>query len=161
MTNEELKKLNRAELLELLLDQVRLNEKLKQDMEAAEKRYTRELEEANAKLETREINIREAGSIAQAALSLNEVFEKADSAAKQYLDNAIAQADLIVKEATELAEKKKAEADSYWNVISQRMERFYQEHAQLREMLDAKVNDAAQRSAEDEKENTDPVGTDC
>jgi len=76
MTGKELKKLSRAELLELLLEQVEENEKLRQKNEELEK-----------KLEDRVIKITEAGSIAEAALKLNNVFEAAEAAAKQYLDS--------------------------------------------------------------------------
>jgi len=76
MTGKELKKLSRAELLELLLEQVEENEKLRQKNEELEKR-----------LEDRVIKITEAGSIAEAALKLNGVFEAAEAAAKQYLDS--------------------------------------------------------------------------
>lgn len=76
MTDKELKKLSRAELLELLLEQVEENEKLCQKNLELEKQ-----------LEDRVIKISEAGSIAEAALTLNGVFEAAEAAAKQYLDS--------------------------------------------------------------------------
>ena len=76
MTDKELKRLSRAELLELLLEQVEENEKLRQKNSELEKQ-----------LEDRVIKISEAGSIAEAALTLNGVFEAAEAAAKQYLDS--------------------------------------------------------------------------
>lgn len=76
MTDRELRKLNRAELLELLLAKSRESERLRA-----------QLKEANEKLANREILIEHAGSIAQAALQLNGVFEAADRAAEQYLEN--------------------------------------------------------------------------
>ena len=76
MTDKELKRLSRAELLELLLEQVEENEKLRQKNSELEKQ-----------LEDRVIKISEAGSIAEAALKLNGVFEAAEAAAKQYLDS--------------------------------------------------------------------------
>lgn len=76
ITERELKKLSRADLLELLLEESRENEQLRA-----------QLEEANQKLASREIELQNAGSIAEAALRLNGVFEAAEQAAQQYLEN--------------------------------------------------------------------------
>ena len=76
MTEKELKKLNRKQLLELLLRQTERVEALEQ-----------ELNETKQKLEDRRITEMEAGSIAEAALKLNKVFEAAEAAAAQYVDN--------------------------------------------------------------------------
>lgn len=76
MTDKELRKLSRAELLEMLLIQTKEVERLK-----------KELEEANLKLENRRILLEKSGSIAEAALALNDVFESAQRAADQYLEN--------------------------------------------------------------------------
>lgn len=74
MTAKELKKLKRSELLEILLARTEEVEKLK-----------KELDEANKKLEDRKIQIENAGSIAEAALKINGIFEAAEQAAKDYL----------------------------------------------------------------------------
>lgn len=76
MTDRELKKLSRADLLELLLEERRENERLRM-----------ELEKANEKLSDRMIQLENVGSIAEAALQLNGVFEAAEEAASQYLEN--------------------------------------------------------------------------
>lgn len=76
MTDKQLKKLTRKDLLQILILQMEENEKLK-----------KELEEAKAELESRKIIANEAGSIAQAALQLNGVFEAAEKAAQDYLKN--------------------------------------------------------------------------
>lgn len=76
MTDAELKKLKRHELLQMLLEQSKTVEAL-----------TAELEEKNKLLEEKDIKIKEAGSIAEAALKLNDVFEAAQKAADQYLYN--------------------------------------------------------------------------
>ncbi len=76
MTDKELKKLNRAELLEILLAQTKEFEELKSQFERLKK-----------KSKDRQIAINEAGSIAEAALKLNGVFEAAQRAANQYLEN--------------------------------------------------------------------------
>ena len=76
MTEKELHKLKRGELLEMMLAQSR-------EIDALRARV-RDLEE---KLADREIRIRESGSIAEAALKLTGIFEAAQAAADQYLEN--------------------------------------------------------------------------
>ena len=73
---KELGKLRRAELLELLLEQTKETERLE-----------KELAVAKEQLRCREIRLHEAGSIAEAALQINGVFEAAQAAAEQYLEN--------------------------------------------------------------------------
>ena len=77
MTEKQLKKLNRRELLELLIVQTRRAEALE-----------KELAEVNQKLSDRRIAIENVGSIAEAALQLSGVFEAAQNASEQYLENA-------------------------------------------------------------------------
>lgn len=76
MTDKDLRRMSRRELLELLLYQMEENERLRN-----------QLNKANKKLKSRSIIIEEAGSIAEAALKLNGVFEAAQEAASQYLEN--------------------------------------------------------------------------
>ena len=76
MTDQELHKLNRKELLELLLDQSRQIDSLRE-----------QLQQAQAQLTSRQLLLNKAGSIAEASLQLNRVFEAAQSAAEQYLEN--------------------------------------------------------------------------
>lgn len=76
MTEKELKKLTRAELLEILIYQTKQITELEQ-----------RLEEAEEALEDRRIRIQNAGSIAEASLELSGIFEAAQRAADQYLEN--------------------------------------------------------------------------
>lgn len=76
MTEKELRRLKRAELLELLIAQTEETEALKA-----------KLEQAEAKLASRELAVEEAGNLAEAALRLNGVFEAAQKTADQYLEN--------------------------------------------------------------------------
>lgn len=76
MTDKELRRLSRAELLEMLLAQVEENEKLKARLDDAERA-----------LEDRRIAVARAGSLAEASLQLNQVFAAADRAARQYVEN--------------------------------------------------------------------------
>lgn len=79
MTQKELKKLSRTQLLEMLLLQTEKAEQLE-----------KELEETKNLLADRKLQYERVGSIAEAALDLNGVFEAAQAAADQYLENAIA-----------------------------------------------------------------------
>lgn len=76
MTDKELRKLKRVELLELLIEQATEIEELR-----------RELEEARQALKNRQVYLQEAGTLAEAALRINEVFAAADRAAQDYLEN--------------------------------------------------------------------------
>ena len=76
LTKKEMKKLRRDELLEMLIEQTKQKDELQQ-----------KLAETEEKLQNREIAIQEAGTLADAALQLNAIFEAADSAASQYLEN--------------------------------------------------------------------------
>lgn len=76
MTEKELKRLNRTELLELLLIQTRETERLQRKLDAMENRLT-----------DWDLMLEKAGDIAHAALEINGVMEAAQAAAQQYLDN--------------------------------------------------------------------------
>ena len=74
MTDKDLRRLSRAELLDILYEQ--------------RKRYEDSLAENQAlrqQLEDRTLRIASAGSIAEAAIQVNGVFEAAQAAADQYL----------------------------------------------------------------------------
>lgn len=75
MTDNELRKMTRAELVELLLTQSKEIRSLR-----------KQLDEAQAQLDDRELKLCKVGSIAEAALQLNGVFEAADAACRQYVE---------------------------------------------------------------------------
>lgn len=76
VTEKELKKLNRYQLLELIILQTEEMEKLR-----------KELEETKAKLEKRQIIMEKVGNIAEASLQLSGIFEAAQMAADVYLES--------------------------------------------------------------------------
>ena len=69
MTEKELRRLSRRELLEMLITRTIENERLTEE------------------LPDRKLIQERAGSMAEAALQLNGVFEAADRAAREYLGN--------------------------------------------------------------------------
>lgn len=78
MTDKQLRKLSRGDLLQLLLEQIKENERLRE-----------QVAELSRQLNERKIVLEKAGSIAEASLMLNGVFEAAQAAVDQYLENII------------------------------------------------------------------------
>ncbi len=97
MTEKELKKLNRYQLLEIIIMQTEELEKI-----------SKELEQTKALLEKQQIAVASAGNIAQASLQLSGVFEAAQTAADLYLNSVkeyTNKADKIIEEANIQAQK--------------------------------------------------------
>lgn len=98
MTDRELKRLSRAELLEMLIAISKENDSLRE-----------QLAETQQKLDDRNIAIEECGTMAEAVLRLNGVFEAAQNACQQYLENLQFRCGA---ESTEEAESEAADAES-------------------------------------------------
>lgn len=132
MTDKEVRRLGRAELLELLAAQTEQCERL-----------TSKLARAEEALASRRIAIENAGSLAEAALALNGVFQSAQEAAEQYLENlrlrsenqeqqlqeaeaqARQRAEQILREAREQAEQIRAEAEEYSRSLHETADRYW------------------------------------
>ena len=164
MTDKELRRLSRSELLEMLIAQTEENQKLQSRLEAAE-----------AQLSDRRIAIDKAGTLAEASMALNGVFEAAEAAAQQYLENiqrlsqqqdaidqklrgeteaecrklrteaeaqaaetmqsAQTQAAQVKQEAEEYSKKLHSEADLYWNLVLDKAEKLLSDQNALREAI--------------------------
>lgn len=101
MTDKELRRLHRSELLEMLISLTEENRRLN-DL----------LEQTRSQLRDRQITIENAGSLAEAALSLSGIFQTADAAAQQYLESVrqlTAQQEETCREILSQAEQKAAE----------------------------------------------------
>lgn len=83
LSDKELQRLKRSELLEILLEQSKENEALTIRLKEERQRIS----ELENQLNSREINIKKAGTIAEASFHLNGVYEAAERAAQQYLEN--------------------------------------------------------------------------
>lgn len=135
MTDRELRKLSRADLLELLLEQLKENEQLRAELEAA-----------RAKLTERKIDIDKAGSIAEASLQLNGVFQAAQDACTQYIEN-IEQLSARQEQAcAQMKRESQAECDrmiadarrqsqAYWDDVSRKVQEVTSSYAELRTIL--------------------------
>ena len=157
VTKNELKKISRADLLEMLIEQSEEVQKLR-----------KKLDEAEAKLSQRELIVNEAGSIAEASLKLNGIFETAQAASQQYLESIRLYSDyqklvcekrekqikedaerymaevkrkseLLEKETkqkcTEMLLKARVESQSYWDDIIKNIEICCSQDPKLRDML--------------------------
>lgn len=126
MTERELKKLNRYQLLELIIIQTEQIETLQE-----------QLQQAQAQIDAQDIRIKEAGSIAEASLQLSGIFEAAQSAADIYLEN---------------VRKQTADADSIREIARQDASRITEEAsekaAQMTEVAKALLEDAQVKSEE-------------
>lgn len=76
MDDKKIRKINKKELLEILLSQAKRIEELEQQLEKTQK-----------KLDSKKITIENSGSLAEASLKLNGIFEIAQATAEQYLLN--------------------------------------------------------------------------
>ena len=134
MTDQELKKLHRSDLLELLIAQEKENEQLRSQILQLKQR-----------LEDRTIALEQAGSIAEASLQINGVFQAAQDAAAQYLENIrrlSGRQEEICRQMEEETRRTGQEqlssaqqaADRYWTEARQRMEEYCAAHAELQKV---------------------------
>ena len=122
MADYNLNKMNRKELLELLLQQINENEALREKLKEAEAKMLSVQQDCERQLAERKIELSKAGSMAEAALRLNKVFIDADLAVQQYHENikrysmnaeamAVSAKDKANREAEAILASAKAEAE--------------------------------------------------
>lgn len=148
MTDKEIRHLGKTELLSILRDQETELEQLRG-----------QILELQSKLKGQAIQMDKCGSIAEASLQVNQVFQAAQAAADQYLANvrekeagAEEAARRMESEAQKRAEAqirdtemrcKQLEAESrkkavaYWTALQVQLDQFYRSHEGLKEMLKA------------------------
>ena len=135
MTDRELRKLGRTDLLEMLLIQKKENDRLRQRLA--------ELEE---KLRERQIAVDQAGSIAEASLQLNGVFASAQAACGQYMENieqlSVRQEEVCRRMEQETREKcdrmlreAREQSQAYWDEYMDRVGQFLKKYEGLRREL--------------------------
>ena len=139
MTDQELRRLSRADLIDIIYT-------LQQQKEQADQ----QLAQAQAQLQDRQLRLANASSIAEAALSLNGVFDAAQ-AADQYLqavrasaaetqaqkEQILADAERQAKEIVDTAERQAAE---HWKRFQLQAGQLIQAHAELQEMFKGMAN---------------------
>lgn len=137
MTERELRRLSRTDLLELLLAQRKENEQLRCL-----------LDQTQAQLADRTIKINSAGSIAEASLQLSGIFDAAQDSCQYYLDNIrqLSERQSIVCQQMEAETKEKcdrmvAEAEiksqQYWENCSMKIRQLVDSYTGLQQAMDA------------------------
>ena len=135
MTEKDLRHLGRRELLEILIQQTKKTSELQSKVKVLE-----------AELEEKRIKVAESGSMADAVMTLNNLFSDADKAADQYIKNirlneaeskrvleeAKKQADSIVREAEAVRSEKFEEASRYMRRAQNAVNRFLSEHPEIK-----------------------------
>lgn len=132
---KELKKLTRKQLLELLISQTEEVERLQEKLSSVENQ-----------LKQRTILINEAGSIAEASLKLNNIFEVAQNTANQYLENieildknqkllckqleeeTRLKAQNMIEETERKCLEREHEADNHLEIVSKKLNSLYQQY---------------------------------
>lgn len=139
MTDQELRRLSRADLIDIIYT-------LQQQKEQAEQ----QLAQAQAQLQDRQLRLANASSIAEAALSLNGVFDAAQ-AADQYLQAVRASAaetqaqkeQILVdaeRQAKEIVDTAERQAAEHWKRFQLQAGQLIQAHAELQEMFKGMAN---------------------
>lgn len=152
MDNQKLRKISRKELLEILLSQAKRIDELEQKLEKAE-----------SKLNSKKITIDNSGSLAEASLKLNGIFDDAEEAAKQYLfnikekckkietetkKNCQIEKENMLKETEELCEKKKKEADKYLKEIELKIKKLTKGKEKAQEKSTTKKKNSSSKKKE-------------
>lgn len=102
MDEKKIRKISKRDLLEILLSQARRIEELEL-----------ELKKCNEKLDSKKIKIDEAGSIAEASLKLNGIFEAAQATVDQYVTNVYEKCKKLESDTKKECQKMKDEALEY------------------------------------------------
>lgn len=164
MKEKSLKRMGRAELLQMLIERTRELEALQEKADE----MSEKLEAAQAELNRRNIAIGNAGSLAEAAMQINGMMESAQKTADQYLENiarmqreqeaacekmtaqAQAQAEQIIRDAErtaqaieseakrkcdELIHAARQDAGRNWNELSGRLDKISADNEELRGLL--------------------------
>lgn len=144
MTDKEIRRLGRTELVSMLQTQAEENKELRQ-----------RLEQAQAQLDCREIPLDKAGTLAEAASQIGAIFESAQNDAAEYLENikrfdeqsesicrqmeaeASEKAEQIRAEADSYSESTRAQADQYLRQVTEKVQRLLKEQESLRSLLAA------------------------
>ena len=137
MVNNELKKLSRRDLIDIIYQ-----------MKKNEQKMEEEIASLKNELEDRRIRISNAGSLAEAAVSVSDVFATAQKAADVYLEeisnikeDAEKESKKIIDEAKETASKVLAEGKKQYLVLQERYKEDYAKWQELKVQLDTLKKD--------------------
>jgi len=146
MNDKELKKLSRSDLLEILIEQGKEIERLKEIIKNNEK-----------ELQSKKIILNEAGSIAEASMKVNQIFENAQKTADQYLMNVrdlknreaaicIRMEKETQKKCNDMIAKAKLESKAYWDEVSKKVDEYMTQYTGLKDLLSTPIPNADEKS---------------
>lgn len=130
MTDKEFKRLSREELVEIIYE-----------LQRSEASLREENDQLRGKLADRSLKLEKAGSLAEASLALNGVFEAAQSAADQYL--------AAIRDAREEAREKAAQAQAELGEIQGQRQEILDKARQEAEGILSDAQAQAQKLTED------------
>ena len=133
MNEEELKKLDSEELVARLIEQTRRADELEAELTVLREQLAGE----------------EAGQEAR------KILRAADMVLIQKEHEAEARAEEIIRDAELRRAESDNAADRYWETVSHKLEKFYDKHEGLREMLEVVLAKAETPEAPEEPENTE------
>lgn len=150
MAEKELKKMNRAELIEIIYALQKSEEALKTENDVLKE-----------KLDDKIVKIEKSGSIAEAVLVLNNIFQKAQDTADEYVQSvqsaqesakedaekllaeAKEKADKIIKDAEsrrlQLVNQTEREVEEKWKLFNDKVNEILSAHFALRELLEGRA----------------------
>lgn len=128
MTDKELRRMGRGDLIEIIYQYQKREQELMEENAALQRR-----------LEDRRINIEKAGSIAEAALYLNHIFESAQAAADHYLEEVRASGSEREAQAGKLMERAREEAEA-----AKQLQREARQEAEAAKQLQREVRQEAE-----------------
>lgn len=127
------------------------------DQEQEIERLKAKVSELQATIDNYEIKVEEAGTLAEASVQINNLFEAAQATVETYIENmkkraekseeiladVQKQADGIISEAEAVAQKRlaaaDAEIDEKWAVIESRLLVMYESHKGLKELVESGI----------------------
>ena len=129
MTDKELRRLGRPELIEIIYQ-----------LEKSQEESRQEIARLQARLQDRTLRLSEAGSIAQAALQVNGVMEAAQAAADQYVqaaeaDRQQARTELSDAQARTVTDQAEQHARNHWDLFREKAEQLIRDHHELSALL--------------------------
>lgn len=125
MTREELKRMSRTRLLETTMAAFRRCEELE-----------KQLAEARQDAAARQIQIEEAGSLADASVRINGVLEAADAAAEEYLENIRRRQEETEAHCAAMVSRAKEESQAYWDEVYLRIRQYCQTSDSLQGLIE-------------------------
>lgn len=121
MTDREFRRLTREDLLDIIYELQQKTQRLEQENETIRKQ-----------LSDRTVKLENAGSIAEAALALNGVFEAAQAAADQYLAQVHAANEQAQQEADRIRAMQGEGAQQKWAELQEKTDTMLQSYEALR-----------------------------